>query len=141
MAAIRGGNTKPERVIRSALHRAGFRFRLNRRDLPGKPDLVLPKYRATIFVHGCFWHGHDCPRFKQPGGENAEFWKAKINRNRERDREVAVGLSGKGWRQYVVWECALAGPARLTVEKIVSEVSQWLRSSAETGEISGIHAS
>lgn len=100
MAAIRGKDTKPELMLRSALHRAGYRFRLNTR-LPGKPDLTLRRYRATIFVHGCFWHRHDCPRFRQPAG-NAEFWRKKLERNAERDREVSRLLREAGWRQMVV---------------------------------------
>ncbi|WP_081531985.1 DNA mismatch endonuclease Vsr [Rhodovulum sp. P5] len=136
MAAIRGRDTKPEKLLRSALHRAGYRFRL-KAPLPGKPDLTLKKFRATIFTHGCFWHMHDCPRFKQPGGDNAEFWRAKLIRNAERDREVAEQLSALGWRQLVVWECALIGPGRLDLPTVVDRIGQWLTSGAETGEIAG----
>ena len=87
MSGIRGRDTKPEKLIRSALHRLGFRFRLQSKKIPGRPDLVLPKFRAAVFVHGCFWHGHDCPLFRLPGTRRA-FWDAKIKRNRERDTEV-----------------------------------------------------
>lgn len=134
MAAIRGKNTKPELLVRSALHRAGFRFRLHS-DLPGKPDIVLPKYKAVIFVHGCFWHRHDCPAFKQPGGENAAFWRAKLDRNVERDLEVAAQLDALGWRQLIIWECALRGKRKLLVEEVVRQIAGWLKSESQTGEL------
>ena len=136
MAAIRGRDTKPEKLLRSALHRAGYRFRLNV-PLPGKPDLVLRQHRTTVFVHGCFWHMHDCPRFRQPGGENAEFWHTKLKRNAKRDREVTNALLGSGWRQLIVWECALIGTGRVDLPTVISMIGAWLRSDAETGEISG----
>lgn len=136
MAAIKGRDTKPERLLRSVLHREGYRFRVNS-PLPGKPDLAMKKYRATVFVHGCFWHMHDCPRFKQPGGDNAEFWRAKLTRNAERDREVSEALLASGWRQFVVWECALIGKGKLDLLAVVGSIETWLRSDAETGEISG----
>ncbi len=136
MAAVRARDTKPERLLRSALHRAGYRFRLHA-SLPGKPDLALTKYRATVFVHGCFWHMHDCPRFKQPGGENTEFWRAKLARNAERDREVTSEILAAGWRQLVVWECALVGKGRLDLATVVAGIGAWLKSGAETGEIAG----
>lgn len=138
MAAIRDRNTKPELLVRSALHRAGFRFRLQRVDLPGKPDLVLPRFRAAIFVHGCFWHGHNCARFKLPGGENAAFWRDKIRKNRVRDHEVSRALALAGWRQLIIWECALAGPARVEMNEITDCVTRWLASSHNMGEISGV---
>ncbi|KIC45348.1 DNA glycosylase [Ruegeria sp. ANG-S4] len=136
MAAIRGRDTKPEKLLRSALHRAGFRFRLSS-SLPGKPDLAMKKYRAALFVHGCFWHMHDCPRFKQPGGENSEFWRRKLRRNAERDIEVTSALLASGWRQFVVWECALMGRGRLEPPEVVGSIGEWLISDAATGEISG----
>jgi len=135
MAAIRGKNTKPELLLRSALHRAGYRFRLNTR-LPGKPDLTLHRYRATIFVHGCFWHRHDCPRFRQPAG-NAEFWHQKLARNAERDHEVSRLLREAGWRQMVVWECALTGKGRLDMKEITRKIGNWLSAEDYTGEIAG----
>jgi len=136
MAAIRGRDTKPELLLRSALHRAGYRFRVNS-PLPGKPDLTMKRFRATIFVHGCFWHMHDCPRFKQPGGDNAEFWRTKLTRNAERDREVTSALLLSGWRQLIVWECAVTGKGRLDLPAVVGSIETWLTSDAETGEISG----
>lgn len=137
MAAIKDRDTKPEKLLRSALHRAGYRFRLNA-SLPGKPDLAMKKYRATIFVHGCFWHMHDCPRFKQPGGDNAEFWRKKLARNAERDREVTRLILEAGWRQFVVWECALIGKGKLALPSVVGSINAWLRSGEETGKISSI---
>ena len=136
MAAIRGRDTKPEIMLRSALHRAGHRFRLNT-PLPGKPDLVFRRHRATVFVHGCFWHVHDCPRFKQPGGENADFWQSKLARNSERDRNVTNALLESGWRQLIVWECALIGSGRLDLPTVVSRISEWFQSDLKAGEVSG----
>lgn len=104
MSGIRGKNTRPEIIVRQALHKAGFRFRLHRKDLPGKPDLVLPKYEAAIFVHGCFWHGHDCRYFKIPK-TRTDFWMAKIASNSSRDQRDIEALHKLGWRVMVVWEC------------------------------------
>ena len=106
MSGIRGKNTRPELLVRKALHAAGFRYRLHGRDLPGKPDMIFPKYSAVLFVHGCFWHGHDCPMFRLPSSR-IEFWQTKIAGNLARDSLVATRLSESGWRIGVVWECAL----------------------------------
>lgn len=106
MSHVKSKNTAPEIKLRSILHRNGFRFRLNRKDLPGKPDIVLPKYKAVIFVHGCFWHGHDCKRGQRPQ-TNVEFWDKKINKNMERDKQDIIKLKELGWRVMVVWECDL----------------------------------
>lgn len=106
MAGIRGKDTKPEMIVRRALHARGFRYRLHNRDLPGCPDLVFPKYRAVIFVHGCFWHGHGCKVFKWPK-TRPEFWREKIEGNRIRDRSAAARLKRQGWRVIRVWECQL----------------------------------
>ena len=106
MAAIKGKNTKPELLVRSWLHRNGFRFRLHRKDLPGKPDIVLPKYRTVIFVHGCFWHSHGCAKSVVPKIRRA-FWTAKLGANRTRDKKMNVSLTKLGWRVVVVWECEL----------------------------------
>lgn len=136
MSGIKGRNTKPERVIRSGLHRLGYRFRLHRKDLPGKPDLVFPKYHAVIFVHGCFWHFHDCHLFKMPSTRR-EFWEAKIGRNRERDREVRAALLQAGWRWLVIWECALKGRTRLNAGDVLAMAAAWLEDGGADGEISG----
>ena len=107
MAAIRGKNTKPEISVRRFLHRSGFRFRLHRPDLPGRPDIVLPKYRTVVEVRGCFWHRHErCP-FAYTPKSNREFWKSKLNGNRERDRRNLLELAKLGWRAIEVWECEL----------------------------------
>jgi len=105
MAKVKGKDTKPELVVRSLLHRMGYRFRLHRRDLPGNPDIVLPKYKKVIFVHGCFWHGHKgCPRSKRPT-TNVDFWNAKLDKTIERDSMNIHKLKNKGWEPIVVWGC------------------------------------
>ena len=139
MSGIRGKNTKPELQIRHGLHRAGFRYRLHVRDLPGKPDLVLSKYNALIFVHGCFWHGHDCHLFKWPS-TRPDFWQSKIVRNREVDAVALRALAETGWRSAVVWECALKGKTRLPLEKVTEFLEKWLRSSSKHLEIRGARA-
>lgn len=106
MSGIRGKNTKPEIIVRQALHRAGLRFRLHRKDLPGKPDIVLPKYHAVIFVHGCFWHGHGCRYFKVPK-TRTDFWLDKITANARRDRIHEDDLRNAGWSVFIVWECEI----------------------------------
>ena len=106
MAAVKGKDTSPEKIVRSRIHAEGFRYRLYVKELPGSPDLVLPRYRAIVFVHGCFWHGHDCPRGKRPQS-NREFWNKKINRNIERDRESITALKKAGWSVHVLWTCEI----------------------------------
>lgn len=107
MRQVAGKNTKPELVVRSLLHRQGFRFRLHRKDLPGKPDVVLPKWKAAVFVHGCFWHRHPrCKRASMPA-DNAEYWLAKFGRNIARDKASRKALEKMGWRVIIVWECEL----------------------------------
>lgn len=128
MSGIRGRNTKPEILVRSLLHRRGFRFRLHARDLPGKPDLVLPRYHAVIFVHGCFWHGHDCPLFKWPG-TRPDFWRDKIGRNRANDHNASEALLARGWRVGIVWECAIRGASK-NIEAVAQSLADWLEGSA-----------
>lgn len=127
MSRIRGRDTKPELTLRRGLHALGFRFRLHRRDLPGRPDLVFPGRRAAIFVHGCFWHGHACPMCRLPATRTA-FWQAKIHGNHDRDRRAAGALAAAGWRVLVVWECALRGPARLPEGEVLAGCASFLRS-------------
>ncbi len=136
MAGIRGKDTKPELIIRRGLHAMGYRFRIHRRDLPGNPDIVLPKYRAVIFVHGCFWHGHDCHLFKWPKTRE-DFWRAKIGANRKRDREVRDASRNIGWRQLDVWECALKGKSCLSVPDALEQVDRWLKSDSPRDELRG----
>ena len=125
MSAIRSADTKPELLIRSGLHRRGFRYRLHRRELPGRPDLVLPKHGAVLFVHGCFWHGHDCHLFRWPG-TRVEFWREKIEGNRRRDAAALTKLTTLGWRVGIVWECALKGRTALDPVEMISRCSVWL---------------
>ncbi|MFV0644784.1 MAG: very short patch repair endonuclease [Sphingomonadaceae bacterium] len=136
MAGIRGKNTRPELILRKGLHTAGFRFRIHVADLPGKPDIVLPKYRAVIFAHGCFWHGHDCHLFKMPSTRTA-FWQAKITRNREVDARTSKALADAGWRRATVWECALKGRTRRPLEDVLDNCARWLRSDTVELEIRG----
>lgn len=139
ISRIRGKNTKPELAIRSALHRRGFRFRLHRRELPGKPDLVFTRLNAVIFVHGCFWHGHDCHLFRWPKSRE-DFWRAKIGANIERDRNQRKTLAEAGWRIGTVWECALKGKTRLPFDSVVDQCAMWLQSDVKTLEVSGDEA-
>lgn len=107
MASIRGKNTKPELQVRHGLHQLGVRFRLHRRDLPGSPDLVFPKYRAVLFVHGCFWHRHESCKLAYIPSTNRQKWGEKFKSNVERDRRQVAMLQQAGWRVFVIWECAL----------------------------------
>lgn len=136
MAGIKGKNTKPELVVRRGLHALGFRFLIHDRRLPGKPDMVLPRWRAVILVHGCFWHGHDCPLFKWPKTREA-FWQEKIGRNRERDAEAETLLGQAGWRVLRIWECSIKGPGRIGEGAVLQLAAEWLRSSDRTGELRG----
>jgi DNA mismatch endonuclease (patch repair protein) len=113
MAAIRSVNTRPELIVRKALHARGFRFRLHRRDLPGKPDIVLPKFRTAIFVHGCFWHQHPGCKLASWPKSRPEYWVPKLGRNVERDTVAAGALEVLGWRSIVIWECDTRVPALL----------------------------
>lgn len=136
MSRIRGKDTKPEIVIRKGMHEMGFRFRLHSAHLPGKPDPVLSRYRAAIFVHGCFWHGHDCHLFRVPSTRQ-EFWQAKIAGNSERDRKVIAALKRLGWRQLVIWECAIKGKSRLAPEALLDHDANWIRTGSLLEEITG----
>lgn len=134
MSAVRGKNTTPELHVRRSLHAAGYRFRLHDKQLPGRPDLTLPKYRTAIFVDGCFWHGHDCPLFKVPS-TRTEFWLAKIGQNRARDAINEQSLISAGWRVLRVWECALRGKGKIGPDTLVAKFEEWLASEEESGEI------
>lgn len=105
MSRIRSKDTKPEKIIRSILHKLGFRFRINRKDLPGKPDIVLPKYRTVIFVHGCFWHQHEGCKIASKPKSNSEYWKAKFTKNVVRDKKNQEDLHSLGYRTIIIWEC------------------------------------
>lgn len=123
MASIHSASTRPELILRRSLWRLGFRYRVNDKRLPGKPDIVLPRYRTVIFVNGCFWHGHkSCPNYTIPK-TNTEFWKAKIERNQKRDQETWRLLEAKGWYVLIVWECELK-KTRLceTIESVTAQI-------------------
>jgi len=129
MASIGARDTRPELLVRRAMHQAGLRFRLHRRDLPGTPDLVFPRFRTVVFVHGCFWHRHAGCRFSTLPASNREWWKEKLRKNRMRDRRQQKALRNAGWRVLVVWECELREPRAL------AKLACALRSrSTETGE-------
>ncbi|WP_337189216.1 DNA mismatch endonuclease Vsr [Phenylobacterium sp.] len=113
MRRVKGRNTTPEMTVRKALTRLGARYRLHRKDLPGNPDIVLPGRRLAIFVHGCFWHGHDCARGARVPKQNRDYWVAKVGRNVARDARNAEALAAAGWRVEVVWECDLRDAAAL----------------------------
>lgn len=136
MSRIRGRDTRPEMLIRRGLHARGFRFRLHVRDLPGRPDLVLPKHRAAIFVNGCFWHGHDCPMFRLPA-TRTEFWLKKIEANRARDAVSSAALLSEGWRSFTVWECALRGRAKCESGAVLDACEGFLCSDRTSGQIGG----
>ncbi|MFT4954920.1 MAG: DNA mismatch endonuclease (patch repair protein) [Brevundimonas sp.] len=136
MARIRGKDTKPELLLRRALHALGLRYRLHDRRLPGAPDLVFSRRRAVVFVHGCFWHAHSCPRGVTPGS-NVAFWTDKIEGNAARDQRTEAALRQAGWRVLVVWECALTGRQRRGADETAAEVAAWLEGDDPVGEISG----
>lgn len=134
MAGIKGKNTKPEIIVRKALHAAGFRFRLHDKKLPGKPDIVLKKHNAAIFVHGCFWHGHQCEQFRWPKSRK-EFWRSKITGNQQRDAAVTKTLLAAGWRILLVWECALRGNGIVGIASVANQSNKWLKSNRVYEEI------
>lgn len=120
MRAVRGKDTKPELKVRGALHAAGFRFRLHGAHLPGRPDIVLPRLRFVVFVHGCFWHGHDCQRGRLPT-TNRLFWEAKVNANKFRDAKTIKALRRTGWRVRTVWQCQLDATVRRLLRELHRE--------------------
>lgn len=136
MAAIRGADTKPELIIRKGLHQRGLRYRLNVWSLPGKPDLVFARHRAVLFVHGCFWHGHDCALFKLPETRTA-FWTNKIHGNIDRDARAEKALADAGWRIGTVWECALKGRNRRDRDGVLAALHDWVRGDAPSLCVAG----
>ncbi len=126
MSGIKSKNTKPEILIRSLLHKDGFRFRIHVNELPGKPDLVFKKYNAVIFIHGCFWHKHDCKYFKWPKSRN-EFWNDKLNKNSENDKKNLKKLLNSGWRVCVIWECSIR-EAKKHMNPLKEKIETWLKS-------------
>jgi len=124
MSGIRSKDTKPEMTVRRYLHARGFRYRLHARDLPGSPDLVLPRYRVAILVHGCFWHRHPGCRFATTPASNIEKWNAKFQTNVDRDARKLTSLQAAGWRVIVVWECELRSDPVERLQRLVSEISE-----------------
>lgn len=124
MAGIRSKDTKPELLLRKALHKAGFRYRLHQRALPGTPDIVFSRWKAVLFIHGCFWHGHGCRLFRWPQTRE-EFWRQKIGRNIENDRRHLDQLTALGWRTGIVWECSTRDKAQWTT--LLTQIEDWLR--------------
>jgi DNA mismatch endonuclease, patch repair protein len=130
MSKVRSGDTKPEWILRTGLHRLGFRYRLRKRQLPGQPDLTFPKFRAVVFVHGCYWHRHHgCKDASRPKS-NVDFWTRKFTENVERDRRTEEQLSATGWRVMVVWQCELVQKTVETIQK----VALWLKEGAASGD-------
>ena len=134
MSGIRGKDTKPELLIRRGLFKRGFRFRVHLSTLPGKPDIVLPKYKAVILVNGCFWHGHGCSLFKWPSSR-VDFWRNKIGENRKHDAESLGALKLRGWRALVIWECATKGRGKWPAEGMLDAVEKWVLEGCEYTEI------
>lgn len=134
MAAVRSRNTKPELVIRKGLHELGFRYRLHVATLPGRPDITLPKYKAVIFINGCFWHAHHCGRFRFPVN-NAEYWLNKLNRNAARDRASLAAIREMDWRSLTIWECSISGKQSLGAAEVVARTAAWLLGNQPSAEI------
>lgn len=130
MSRIKAKDTGPEIYIRNIIYSAGFRYRLHAKRIPGRPDIVLRRWKTLIFVNGCFWHGHDCHGTRRPKS-NRKFWNAKIKRNIERDANNLAECRRLGWRVLVVWECALRGKGRWTEERLAREMSAWIERDAK----------
>jgi DNA mismatch endonuclease, patch repair protein len=135
MASVGQKNTGIELMVRTAVHRIGFRYRLHDRSLPGSPDLVFPRYRAAIFVHGCYWHSHGCHRSTVPKARR-KFWVSKFAANRSRDKRNNRYLLDAGWRVLIIWECSLRGRSAKKPAAVGAAVGRWLKSSKRIGEIS-----
>lgn len=130
MSSIRGKDTKPELTLRKALHSKGLRYRLHVRKLPGKPDLVFPKYKTVVFVHGCFWHQHGCSNSTMPK-TRTDFWAKKLEANRHRDKIVLIKLLSAGWRVALVWECTIRGSLKEGTPVLMEKVANWIAISTE----------
>ena len=133
MSGIRGANTKPELNVRRRLHAAGFRYGLHRKDLPGRPDLVMPRHDAVIFIHGCYWHRHPGCRLATTPSTRTDFWTAKFTANQERDRRNIADLGDRGWRVAIVWECEVRTAS--DADEAVGELIAWLLSDRDQVEI------
>lgn len=133
MSGIKSRNTKPEILVRKALFKHGFRFRLHEKNLPGKPDIVLPKYHAIIFIHGCFWHEHSCKYFKWPKS-NTEFWVNKIKGNAVRDKRILLELQQQGWKTCVIWECIFKTDKQ-KIDKYFESLFKWVQNDCSSIEL------
>lgn len=139
MAGIRGTDTKLELLIRKGIHARGYRFRLYDKNLPGKPDLVFPRYNAVIFIHGCFWHAHECHLFKWPASRKA-FWYQKLSANRQRDEQIREALLSMGWRVMTIWECSIRKPGTNRdheLGSILDRIERWLYSDRKITDLHG----
>ena len=134
MRAVKGRDTNPEMVVRRLLHRMGYRYRLHRKDLPGKPDIVFGPRQKVIFVHGCFWHGHSCKRGSRLPKTNAEYWKEKIARNVERHSDHLAELFGNGWTVLTVWECELSNQTAL-IQRLKAFLDQTATDGSSQGDL------
>ena len=139
MSNIRGKNTQPELAIRYGLHGMGFRYRLHDNRLPGRPDIVFPKYKAVMFVNGCFWHMHHCHLFKWPSTRKG-FWREKLEANAARDQRKVRECEAGGWKVLVIWECALKGKSRRGLQEVLQTASAWLQYDPASAEITGRQA-
>ena len=133
MSRVRGRETSPEIKVRSLTHRLGYRFRLHRKNLPGRPDLVFPFRKKVIFVHGCFWHGHDCPRGKRTPKTNTGYWIEKIRKNIERDTKSQSELQSLGWSVLIIWECEIKN-----LDKIACKIIEYLSDRCGINRVAGV---
>jgi DNA mismatch endonuclease (patch repair protein) len=134
MASVGQKNTGVEMMLRSALHARGLRYRLHDRTLPGSPDLVFPRFRAAVFIHGCYWHAHGCHRSTAPESRR-KFWEHKFDTNKRRDKRNVEALLADGWRVLTVWECTLRGKSSRCASLVARDVNRWLQSSLRTREL------
>lgn len=137
MSGIRGKDTKPEIIVRRLLHKLGYRFRLHRKDLPGRPDIVLPKWSTVIFINGCYWHGHDACHLFRPPKTRTDFWTKKIEGNRARDQQNYAASTDAGWKVLVIWECAVTKKLSLSDERLERAIIAALASTNPLNEIRG----
>lgn len=136
MAGIKYKDTKGELLIRKSLHAMGFRYQLHRKDIPGRPDLVFPKFRAVIFINGCFWHAHNCHLFKWPSSR-PDFWQKKITSNKNRDERNYLKCIELGWKILVIWECAFKGKTKRSLGELANTTQNWLLYDSQNAEIEG----
>lgn len=136
MSGIRGRNTRIEIAVRKGLFALGYRYRTDVRSLPGRPDIVLPRWNAVVLVHGCFWHAHDCGLYRIPAAR-PEFWREKLEGNARRDRRNDLALKDAGWRIAIVWECALRGRGASALGEVINSLHEWIRGREQMIELRG----